>query len=117
LQGLVYRLLRQVLFARKLVCFAAERGGGSEATAATAAYGSFKLLTDEDHPGRVVGVRVYINREKVKNAEEARELGRQVWDYVFIAPGAVRPGLEAGVEYILTDELIGEIQAASTSSS
>lgn len=105
------------LFARKLVCFAAERGGGSEDTAATAGYGSFRILMDEDHPERVAGLRVYIDREKVKSDEEARELGRRVWDYVFVAPGAVRPGLELGVEYILTDELIAEIQATLTSSS
>ncbi|MGQ9586521.1 MAG: glutamine amidotransferase [Anaerolineae bacterium] len=105
------------LFARKLVCFAAERGGGSEDTAATAGHGSFKIQTDEDHPEKVAGLRVYIDREKVKRDEEAREMGRQVWDYVFVAPGVVRPGLELGVEYVLTDELMAEIEAALTSSS
>jgi len=102
------------LFARKLVCFTAERGGGSEDTAATAGCGSFKIMMDEDHPERVAGLRVYIDREKVRSDEEARELGRQIWDYVFVAPGVVRPGFEPGLEYILTDELMAEIKTALT---
>ena len=104
------------LFARKLVCFAAERGDESSGdTAAIAGYGWFKILVDEDHPEKVAGLRVYIDREKVKSDEEAREMGRQVWDYVFVAPGVVRPGLELGVEYVLSDELMAEIKAALTS--
>jgi hypothetical protein len=98
------------LFARNLVCFAAE--GGDDGGQGPGGYGSFSIVMDEYEPDRVAGLRVYIDRGKVKSDEEARQLGQLVWDYVYIAPGVVRSGLEPGGEYVLTEEFVAKIKQA-----
>jgi len=97
------------LFARNLAYFAAEPG---HSNLTTRGYGSFTILTDQYHPCRPAGLRIYINRERVKNDEEARQLSQLVRDYVYVAPGVLRSSLKPGVEYVLTEDFTTRMRQA-----
>jgi hypothetical protein len=74
-------------------------------------FGWFTVLEDIYDPGKVAGVAVYIDAKQVDNGSEARELGNRIVDYIFVVPGFVRPGLDVGVQYPLTEKLMLEVEA------
>jgi len=73
--------------------------------------GWFTVLGDIYDPEKVAGAAVYIDAKQADNGSEARELGSWIVDYIFVAPGFVRPGFEVGVQYILREKLMLEVEA------